>query len=60
MNLIVGEVKLTFFQYPFPVIPEEKFGNVFRVPSLLSLAAMKAMRLAAGPSGRTMSIFIFC
>ena len=45
MNLIVGEVKLTFFQYPFPVIPEEKFGNVFRVPSLLSLAAMKAYAL---------------
>ena len=25
MNLIVGDVKLTFFQYPFPVIPEEMF-----------------------------------
>ena len=42
MNLIVGDVKLTFFQYPFPVVPEDTFGNVFRMPSLLSLAAMKA------------------
>ena len=45
MNMIVGGVKLTFFQYPFPVVPEDKFGNVFRMPSLLSLAAMKAYAL---------------
>ncbi len=45
MNLIVGDVKLTFFQYPFPVTPEDTFGNVFRMPSLLSLAAMKAYAL---------------
>ena len=45
MNLIVGDVKLTFFQYPFPVVSEDVFGNVFRMPSLLSLAAMKAYAL---------------
>ena len=45
MNLIVGDVKLTFFQYPFPVVSEDKFGNVFRMPSLISLAAMKAYAL---------------
>lgn len=45
MNLIVNGVKLTFFQYPFPVVPEERFENVFRMPSLLSLAAMKAYAL---------------
>ena len=45
MNLIVGDVKLTFFQYPFPVVPEEVFGKVFRMPSLISLAAMKAYAL---------------
>jgi hypothetical protein len=45
MNLIVGGVKLTFFQYPFPVVAEDVFGNVFRMPSLLSLAAMKAYAL---------------
>ena len=36
---------LTFFQYPFPVVPEEIFNDVFRMPSLLSLAAMKAYAL---------------
>ena len=45
MNLLVNGVKLTFFQYPFPVIPESKFRDVFRMPSLLSLAAMKAYAL---------------
>lgn len=45
MNLIVNGVKLTFFQYPFPVMPEDRFKNVFRLPSLLSLAAMKAYAL---------------
>ena len=45
MNLIVGDVKLTFFQCPFPVVSEDVFGNVFRMPSLLSLAAMKAYAL---------------
>ena len=45
MNLLVGEVKVTFFQYPFPVVPEGNFKNVFRIPSLISLAAMKAYAL---------------
>jgi len=45
MNLIVNGVKLTFFQYPFPIIPEDRFKNVFRMPSLVSLAAMKAYAL---------------
>lgn len=45
MNLLVGEVKVTFFQYPFPVVPEDNFKNVFRIPSLISLAAMKAYAL---------------
>ena len=45
MNLLVGGVKVTFFQYPFPVVPEDDFKNVFRLPSLISLAAMKAYAL---------------
>ncbi len=45
MNLIVEGVKLTFFQYPFPVAAEDSFSDVFRMPSLLSLAAMKAYAL---------------
>jgi len=45
MNLVINNVKLTFFQYPFPIIPEDKFKDVFRMPSLISLAAMKAYAL---------------
>jgi len=45
MNLVVNDVKLTFFQYPFPVLATERFREVFRLPSLLSLAAMKAYAL---------------
>ena len=45
MNLLVNGVKLTFFQYPFPVVPEDNFAKVFRLPSLISLAAMKAYAL---------------
>lgn len=45
MNLIVNEVKVTFFQYPFPVRANENFADTFRMPSLLTLAAMKAYAL---------------
>lgn len=45
MNLLVDGVKVTFFQYPFPIVPEDDFKKVFRLPSLLSLAAMKAYAL---------------
>ena len=45
MNLIVNDVKVTFFQYPFPVEPAVKFETYFRLPSLLQLAAMKAYAL---------------
>lgn len=45
MNLIVNDVKVTFFQYPFPVIADENFDDTFRMPSLLTLAAMKAYAL---------------
>ena len=45
MNLIVNGVKVTFFQYPFSIQTEDNFENVFRLPSLLTLAAMKAYAL---------------
>ena len=45
MNLIVNGVKVTFFQYPFPIQTENNFESVFRLPSLLTLAAMKAYAL---------------
>ena len=45
MNLVVNDVKLTFFQYPFSIEPTTKFETFFRLPSLLQLAAMKAYAL---------------
>ena len=45
MNLIVNNVKVTFFQYPFPVEPTARYEQTFRLPSLLQLAAMKAYAL---------------
>lgn len=45
MNLIVNDVKVTFFQYPFSIEPTAKFESFFRLPSLLQLAAMKAYAL---------------
>ncbi|MBO4316062.1 MAG: nucleotidyl transferase AbiEii/AbiGii toxin family protein, partial [Prevotella sp.] len=45
MNLVVNNVKITFFQYPFPIEPTTKLVKYFRLPSLLQLAAMKAYAL---------------
>ena len=45
MNCIVNDVKVTFFQYPFDIEAKQSVENVFRVPTLLDLAAMKAYAL---------------
>lgn len=45
MNLIINDVKVTFFQYPFLIEPTVKFESYFRMPSLIQLAAMKAYAL---------------
>lgn len=45
MNLIVNNVKITFFQYPFEIKASYKFDKIFKVPSLIDLAAMKAYAL---------------
>ena len=39
MNLVVSDVKVTFFQYPFDIEPTEKLESYFRLPSLIQLAA---------------------
>lgn len=45
LNLIISDVKFTFFEYPFPVQPEFMFENYVKLPSLLDLSAMKAYAL---------------
>jgi len=44
-HFYINEVKLTFFQYPYPVKHSEMFEDIISLPSLLSLAAMKAFAL---------------
>jgi len=45
MNLVVNEVKITFFQYPYPIKAINNFEQIIRMPDLLDLAAMKAFAL---------------
>jgi len=44
LNLSVDNVKMTFFEYPYPVDAAVR-DETFRMPDLLSLAAMKAFAL---------------
>jgi len=45
MNVTVGDVKLTFLEYPFHISPKRKFNNIIKIPELIDLAAMKAYAL---------------
>lgn len=45
LHLLVNNVKLTFFSYPYSVTHPISVGSVITIPSLLSLAAMKAFAL---------------
>jgi len=45
LNLLINDVKFTFFEYPFPISPTNSFDKTINIPSLLDLAAMKAYAL---------------
>ncbi|MDL2262594.1 nucleotidyl transferase AbiEii/AbiGii toxin family protein, partial [Bacteroidales bacterium OttesenSCG-928-I21] len=45
LHFVINAVKITFFQYPYPIQHSIKFENIITMPSLLSLAAMKAFAL---------------
>lgn len=45
MHLMIKGVKWTFFTYPFPVYKQLQQTEHFKIPSLLTLAAMKAYAL---------------
>ena len=45
INLVMNIVKITFFQYPYTIEANVDFENTFRMPELLTLAAMKAYAL---------------
>lgn len=44
-TIVMKNVRLTFFHYPFKVNFSKKFDNVIKLPDLLTLAAMKAYAL---------------
>jgi len=45
IHFYVNDVKLTFFNYPYQVEHSQKMDSIITLPSLLSLAAMKAFAL---------------
>lgn len=45
LTLTANHVKMTFYQYEYPVLHNEKFEDVISMPDDLSIAAMKAFAL---------------
>lgn len=45
LHVILNEVKLTFFHYPFNITSSVKYDNIIKMPDLLTLSAMKAFAL---------------
>jgi hypothetical protein len=45
LDLIIGNVKVTFFFYPYKVEPSYDFNKIISLPSLLDLASMKSFTL---------------
>jgi hypothetical protein len=45
LNVTIGDVKFTFYEYPFSIPSPIVFENTLKMPELLDLAAMKAYAL---------------
>ncbi|MBI2309505.1 hypothetical protein HYU89_01245 [Candidatus Collierbacteria bacterium] len=45
LTLTADQIKMTFYQYEYPVIHNEKFEDIITMPDDLSIAAMKAFAL---------------
>lgn len=45
IHFVINAVKLTFFEFPFPIAATFYHENYFRIPDLLTLGAMKAFAL---------------
>jgi hypothetical protein len=45
LHLLINNVKLTFFSYPYPVLHPVTVSSIISIPTLLTLAAMKAFAL---------------
>ena len=44
-TFLIGGVKFTFFQFPYKINFSESFGEIIKLPDILTLAAMKAFAL---------------
>lgn len=44
-TFLIGEVKFTFFQFPYKIDYSESLGKIVKLPNILTLAAMKAFAL---------------
>ena len=44
-TFVINGVRFTFFQFPYKIDFSESFGDIVRIPDLLTLAAMKAFAL---------------
>ena len=44
-TFLMGGVKFTFFQFPHKIIYSESFGDIIKLPDILTLAAIKAFAL---------------
>ncbi|HAZ16595.1 MAG: hypothetical protein A3H59_03415 [Candidatus Jacksonbacteria bacterium RIFCSPLOWO2_02_FULL_43_9] len=45
LTFLVGDVKVTFYHYPFDIAYTEDFEGIIKMPNLVTLAAMKAYAL---------------
>ena len=45
LHFYINEIKTTFFNYPYPIEYPTNFNRIINLPSLVSLAAMKAFAL---------------
>lgn len=45
LHLLINNVKVSFLNYPYPIIHPVKFNALITLPTLLTLAAMKAFSL---------------
>lgn len=44
-TFVTGSVKITFFNYPFPIEYPINLNNIIKIPDILTIAAMKAFAL---------------
>jgi hypothetical protein len=44
-TFFIGNVQMTFFEYPYPIDFSRPFEDIVRIPNLLTLAAMKIFAL---------------